>query len=190
MILLGRLGAHGLAIVVVGAALVGASISRPADALQSAEPEFATAASDSATPTQMSLDLASVPAPPPPTGGAVTATDGQLRPTVTFDPRVGMPQWLRAIRDVTLWPSSDPAATSNGTVPAFSTYVKPLGAVDTSRIEVYYPGDAEHPAMQAWVDSAAFEPSGVPPWIAPPALSADQPSPNAGVPRGCAAAFQ
>ena len=57
MMLLGRLGTHGLAIVVVGAALVGASFSRPADALQSADAELTTAASDMATPTRMSLDL-------------------------------------------------------------------------------------------------------------------------------------
>jgi D-alanyl-D-alanine carboxypeptidase len=181
MILFGRLGTHGLAIVVVGAALVGASFSRPADALQSTEPELTSAASDSAATTGRSLDLRSVPAPPSPTASADTASDGQLRPAVTFDPRVGVPQWLRAMREVTLWSSRDPAATSNGTVPAFSTYVKPLGAVDGSRIEVYYPGDAEHPATQAWVDSAAFEPSGVPPWIAPPTLAADQPSVGAGL---------
>jgi D-alanyl-D-alanine carboxypeptidase len=180
MIFFGRLGTHGLAIAVVGAALVGASFWRSADALQSNEPELTTAASDPATPTEMSLDLASVPAPPSSTGGAATASDGQLRATVTFDPRVGMPQWLRAIRDVTLWSSSDLAATSNGTLPAFRTYVKPLGPAQASRVEVYYPGDSEHRATQGWVDGTAFEPSGVPPWIAPPALSADQPSNGAG----------
>src|SRR5207249_9028638 len=33
--------------------------------------------------------------------------------------------------------------------------------------------DADHPAAQAWVDTAGVEPSGVPPWIAPPPPSTD-----------------
>ena len=47
--------------------------------------------------------------------------------------------------------------------------MKPLGPFVDNRVEVYFPGDADRPAAQAWVDTSTVQPSGVPPWIAPAA---------------------
>lgn len=116
-------------------------------------------------------------------GGASVAANAapevaeQAVATVTFDPRVGMPQWLRAVRELSLWTGGDSSASASGAVPALSSYVKPLGPFTDGRIQVYYPGDDTHPAAQAWVDTAAVEPSGVPPWIDPPAPAPDLPAP-------------
>ena len=165
-----RAGWHGLAIAVVSAALVGGSLSRPLaeqTAAQSEQP-------DTVEPAQLALpatDAAQPAAEAARTDGAVTQGADQVRATVTFDPHLSVPQWVRAVRDLPLWSSADAAATSSGSIPAGTSYVKPLGPFGDTRLEVYYPGDDEHPAAQAWVDTAAVEPSGVPPWIAPPDVS-------------------
>ncbi|MBV9323877.1 MAG: D-alanyl-D-alanine carboxypeptidase [Chloroflexi bacterium] len=183
-----RFGIHGLAIAIVGGALIGASFSRPAVAVQPTEPELAVAAaavspslSEVTTPTAVSLEVASLP-PPTPTVTSLAQTTDQVQATVTFDPRLGLPQWLRAIHDLPLWSSGDSSASSNGSLPAGSAYVKPLGPFGDSRIEVYFPGDGEHPATQAWVDTANVQASGVPPWIAPPAATTAQPGEPASLP--------
>ena len=121
----------------------------------------------------------SAPASPPDLNmGPVVRTDqvvtaDQRAATVTFDPHQKLPTWLRTIQEASLWSSADAAATLNGSVPAGNSYVKPLGPVGDTRVQVYFPGDTEHPAVQAWVDASALAPSGVPPWIAPPPLSQD-----------------
>jgi hypothetical protein len=160
-----RIGWHGLAIAVVSAALVGASFSRSAAAVQS-EPD--SDASDT-TLQQQALPLPNTAVSPPTVAGVQVVGGAPLQATVTFDPHRGLPQWLRAVHELPLWSSGDPLATTNVTLPSGTTYVKPLGPVSDTRIEVYYPGDDNHAAEQAWVDSTNVEPSGVPPWIAPPA---------------------
>jgi D-alanyl-D-alanine carboxypeptidase len=170
-----RIGWHGLAIAVVGAALAGASLSRPAAAVQTAaDQDTAT----STTPTDIALDLAALPPVPAPTSGA-PATQGanQLPATVTFDPHIGMPQWLRAVRDVPLWSSADANANSSTSLPAGTTYLRPLGPFGDTRVEVYFPGDADHPAAQGWVDTTSLEPSGVPEWVDPGVTDPDLPAP-------------
>jgi D-alanyl-D-alanine carboxypeptidase len=174
MSLLRRIGSHALAIAVVAIALVGASFSRPAVAVQETDPELGTAAA--ATPTEVMLGQAILPSRPPATATDVAQTTDQVQATVKFDPRVGMPQWLHAVRDLPLWSSADTSASSDVSVPAGISYVKPLGPFGDSRVEVYFPGDANHPAAQGWVDAAYVEPSGVPPWIAPPATTSAQTS--------------
>ena len=158
MSLLARFGRHSLAIAIVGAALFGATLSRPADAVQniadSDTPDSAPIASD------VSLNLAALPAPPQPTLTPVLQT-------VTFDPRVGLPQWLRAVHDLTLWSAADPSATATAFLAAPSAYLKPLGPFGETRLEVYFPGDNDRASAQGWVDIASVEPSGVPPWVAP-----------------------
>src|SRR5215467_2366192 len=156
MSLLRRIGSHALAIAVVAIALVGASFSRPAVAVQVTDPELSTAAaSDTPSPTEVMLAQAVLPSQV-----VAAATDApqdaeQVQATVRkFDPRTGLPQWLHAVRDLPLWSSADGSATSQVSVPAGISYVKPLGPFGDSRIEVYYPGDANHPAAQAWVDTA------------------------------------
>jgi D-alanyl-D-alanine carboxypeptidase len=132
---------------------------------------------DPATPTEVAaLEVATLPTPPTPTVSSVTQTTDQVQATVTFDPRLGLPQWLRALHDLPLWSGADTSADLSGTVPAGSAFVKPLGPFGDSRIEVYYPGDADHPATQAWVDTASVQPSGVPAWVAPPAAGIDGPA--------------
>ncbi len=158
MSLLARFGRHTLAIATVGAALFGATLTRPADAVQNVADTSSTDLPPSAT--DVALNLAALPAPPQPTVAPALQT-------VTFDPRVGLPQWLRAVRDLTLWSAGDPTASATASLPALSTYVKPLGPFSDTRIEVYFPGDTERTAAQGWVDIGSVEPSGVPPWIAP-----------------------
>jgi len=163
-----RLGYHALAIVVVTAALVGGSISRSASVVQ---PAVAADESDgSAAPAQLALPVDQLAASPPVVAGRAVST-------VTFDPRVGLPPWLRAVRDLSLWSGADAAAIPSGDIPAYSSYVKPLGPFTNDRVEIYYPGDADHPASQAWIDTSAVEPSGVPPWIEPSASTTDLPAP-------------
>jgi len=168
-----RFGRHTLAIAVVGAALIGASVSRPVAAIQTEGDEGVTPL---ATSTDIALNLAPLPSAAPAQASTTQGADQQLA-TVTFDPRIGMPQWLRAVRDVPLWSGADPEASSNGALPAGSTYLKPLGPFGDTRVEVYYPGDDAHPSTQAWVDTANVEPSGVPPWIDPPSQDTDLPAP-------------
>jgi D-alanyl-D-alanine carboxypeptidase-like protein len=167
-----RFGYHSLAIAVVAAALVGGSFSRSAAAVQ-ATPEMADQP-DTAQPAQLALALtAPVTAPV----AAANRTDDQSVATVTFDPRVGLPQWLRAVKDLSLWSSGESSASATGTVPALSSYVKPLGPFTDGRVEVYFPGDADHAAEQGWIDTTAVEPSGVPPWIDPPTDADGLPAP-------------
>jgi hypothetical protein len=171
-----RAGTHALAFAIVAAALISASASRPAAAVQPTSQRDLQMAS--AAPAQVALDLGSLSATQSatqadvPTGQVAEAgrTQGadQIHAIVTFDPRLGMPQWLRAIHDVPLWSAADSSATTKASIPAGSGYLKPLGPFGDARVEVYWPGDADHPAAQAWVDTAAVEPSGVPAWVAPP----------------------
>ncbi len=185
---LSRFGRHGLAIAVVGASLLGASFSRPAVAGQSlaqVDPSDATA------PAEAALDLSPLATPLPTAAPAVEAASvhaaDQVQANITFDPRLGLPKWLRAVRDVQLWSSGDNAATSSVSMPAGTTFLKPLGPFGDTRIEIYFPGDSEHAATQAWVDTSAVEPSGVPPWAAPtdpsalpapPQRTGDAPAPD------------
>ena len=158
-----RLGIHGLAIAIVGVALVGAVASRPVSAGQTASSQ------EQADPANLgmgSLPTAQLDNKAVADASASKVADQTLA-TVRFDPRLGLPQWLHAIRDTALWSGADSAATTADSVPAGISYVKPLGPFGDSRIEVYFPGDADHPAAQAWVDTIAVEPSGVPSWIAP-----------------------
>jgi hypothetical protein len=166
-----RIGRHGLAIAVVTAALIGGSFSRSAAAVQ---PTPDADQPDTAQPAQLALPVSA-----PAVRGVANAPQAaeQSVATVTFDPRVGLPQWLRAIKDTSLWTGGDSAASSGASLPAYSSYVKPLGPFNDGRIEVYFPGDADHPAGQAWIDMTAVEPSGVPPWIDPPTSASDLPAP-------------
>jgi hypothetical protein len=117
-------------------------------------------------PAQAALDLR------PPIGASATTsaqrTQGadQRQAVVAFNPGLGLPQWLRTVQDAPLWSASDGAATSTSTLPAGAAYMKPLGQFVDSRVQVYFPGDADHPATQGWVDTTTVVPSGVPPWIA------------------------
>jgi hypothetical protein len=174
MIPLTRTGTHGLAIAIVGAALVGASFSRPAAATQAPDPELTAAAAMAASsPTAGAATavptpyLAVVPPTPASTAAPVaTQETDQVQATVKFDPRLGLPEWLHATSDLQLWSSGDASASLTGTLPAGTSYVKPLGPFSDSRVEVYFPGDANHDAAQAWVDTADVESSGIPAWIA------------------------
>jgi hypothetical protein len=117
---------------------------------------------------QMPLLLADLPTPIGSADAPRTQGADQKLATVVFDPRLGLPQWLRATRDLPLWSTADATATASGSIPAGMAYLKPLGPFGDTRVQVYFPGDTDHPAVQAWVDTASVEPSGVPAWIAPP----------------------
>jgi hypothetical protein len=169
------MGYHGLAIAVVGAALVGASLSRPADALQPS-PDSPQADAE-LTVAQLALPAAAETGSQAGLVAPAASTADQTVATVTFDPRIGLPQWLRAVHDTSLWSGADGSATPSASIPANSSYLKPLGPFGDTRVQVYFPGDADHPAAQAWIDTAAVEPSGVPPWVEPPANAPDLPGP-------------
>ena len=164
-----RLGIHGLAIALVGVALIGAIASRPVAAGQTAP--------DSGESGPVSLEMGALPTS---AAGDVSLSQAatQVQTAVRFDPRLGLPQWLHGIREMPLWSGADDTATSLGSVPLSNSYVKPLGPFGDSRIEVYFPGDVDHLAAQAWVDLAAVEPSGIPAWIAPSQASDRSPGPQ------------
>jgi hypothetical protein len=153
--------------MIVLSAVVGVTL---ASAFTRATPELVVAivASDSAesgqaVPAQRALELDTRAAAP-----ALPVTQGaDQRQSLAFNPRQGLPQWLRAIKDAPLWSGSDATATPVVSLPAGITFVKPLGPFVDSRVEVYFPGDDVRPAARAWVDTANVEPSGVPAWVAP-----------------------
>lgn len=179
-----RFVTHCFALVAISLVLASSAGSRPA-----AEVRIASDSESPPTrllPAQVELDTGALeqrPAavgdqrsavPPEATPAPTSLTRStlgadQLQATVTFDPRRGLPRWLRAIHDVPLWPGADGADTAPAALPAGSTYVKPLGPFVDTRVQVYFPGDGDHPAGQAWVDTSAVEPSDIPPWIAPSA---------------------
>src|ERR687887_649828 len=157
-----RLITHAFALAVISVALGSAPATTRAVPITS-EPDSEP---NALLPVQAALEVGALDA-------AQAATQPGTQAAVTFDPQRGLPHWLHAIRDVALWSTSDSAATAAIALPAGSTYVKPLGPFVDSRVQVYFPGDSVHPAERAWVDTTAVEPSGVPPWIAPPAPPVD-----------------
>jgi D-alanyl-D-alanine carboxypeptidase len=169
-----RLSTHGLAIAVVAASLIGAFASHPVAAGQISPDSQSIAGSSD-------LQMGALPAADV-NASAVDASQpraaDQTQAIVRFDPRLGLPKWLHAVRDVTFWGSGDDAAMPLGSVPAGVSYVKPLGPFNDARVEVYFPGDAEHAAAQAWVDVAAVEASGVPAWVAPSDTAGLPPAPK------------
>ena len=170
-----RLSTHAVALAaVVGVAVGGMVTASPVAEMQ--------AASDVDSPSQILPAQAALDLRPPtatqsplvPAGTTSRTTQGadqRQAVVVAFNPNLGLPQWLRTIQDAPLWSGSDPTATATGALPAGGAYVKPLGPFVDNRVEVYFPGDADRPAAQAWVDTTTVQPSGVPPWIAPAAAS-------------------
>jgi len=160
-----RLGTHAIFLTAVVGLTLASAVSRPLPEMAVATAAADSSETDQAQPAQLPLDLDSRAAAP-----ATSLTQGaDQRVSLAFNPRQGLPQWLHAIKDAPLWSSSDPSASSTTSLPAGTTFVKPLGPFVDTRIEVYFPGDSAHPAAQAWVDTASVEPSGVPAWVAPAA---------------------
>jgi D-alanyl-D-alanine carboxypeptidase len=164
-----RMGTHALALgLVLGIALAG--VSSAAAPVSDLRISSVTSQTSSVLPGQVVLDfVAATPVPTAVAGGVRTQGADQRGGTApaAFDPSLGMPLWLRTIHDAPLWSGSDSSATSSGSLPAGSSYVKPLGPVLDNRGQVYFPGDAEQRATQAWIDTSTVVPSGVPPWVAP-----------------------
>src|SRR4030081_60824 len=98
-----RLGTHTIVLI----AVVGVTL---ASAFTRATPEMvaATAAPDSpdsgqAAPAQRTLELGTRAAAAP----ELSVTQGaDQRTSLAFNPRLGLPQWLRAIKDAPLWSSA------------------------------------------------------------------------------------
>src|SRR5207302_6878115 len=113
-----RFVTHGFALVAISLVLASWAGSRPA-----AEVRIASDTDSPPTrllPAQAVLDTGALeqrPAavgdqrsalPPDPTATPTTLTRStlgadQLQATVTFDPRRGLPRWLRGVHDVPLW---------------------------------------------------------------------------------------
>jgi hypothetical protein len=178
-----RMGTHLVALAgVLSVAVIGTARATPAF-LAEATPTVETSATSRDRPAQVQLPLGPVapgvgtgtgsgPVAPRGTQGADQTLDLALAPPPGFNPSLGLPAWLRATHGVSLWSGADSAAALVGTLPAAGAYLKPLGAFDTNRVQVYFPGDDTRAAMQAWVDNVDVEPSGVPAWIAPPVATA------------------
>lgn len=165
------MGAHALALgLVLGIVLTGVTTAAaPVGELHaSSVPSDVTFEANSVLPAQVALDFAAAtPAPTAVVGRTQGADQAGTAVQTGFDPRLGLPLWLRTIQDAPLWSGADSSATSSGSLPAGTSYVKPLGPFVDNRVQVYFPGDADHPSSQAWVDTSAVTPSGVPPWVAP-----------------------
>src|SRR6266851_574071 len=149
-----RIGSHAVALIaVVGLAFVSAAATRP-PVIELQVAAVDDPGSSQPLPAQVPLPLGPinvVPTVAPRTQGA------DQRQVVTFNPRLGLPQWLRTIQDTPLWSGSDATATPVGSLPAGNIYVKPLGQFVDSRVQVYFPGDDARPAAQAWVDASTVE---------------------------------
>jgi D-alanyl-D-alanine carboxypeptidase len=165
------MGTHALAlglvfgIVVTGVTTAAAPVS---ELRVSSVPSDVTFEASSVLPAQVALDFAAAtPAPTAVAGRTQGADQAGAAAQAAFDPRLGLPQWLRTIQDAPLWSGGDSSATSSGSLPAGTSYVKPLGPFVDNRVQVYFPGDADHPSTQAWVDTTTVTPSGLPPWVAP-----------------------
>jgi D-alanyl-D-alanine carboxypeptidase len=170
-----RGAAHALALVLVTSlALTSALFAAP----HQAAPVAPQPTADSAVPAWMQpaqrelIPVANLVVPTP-TGPRTQGADQTT--ASTFNPRLGLPRWVRTVRDTTLWSGSDAAAASVGTLPAGVAYMKPLGNFTDGRLAVYFPGyfsgDGEIRPAQAWIDAVAVEPSGVPPWVGTPAAT-------------------
>jgi D-alanyl-D-alanine carboxypeptidase len=84
--------------------------------------------------------------------------------------------WLRTVRDTSLWSGSDTAALQFTTLP-LGSFLQPRAGSDTGRLLVYYPGDGRaRQAGLAWVAAQDVAPSGPPPWIVSSELDGDEPA--------------
>ena len=179
-----RAVAHALVLTVIGALVIGGGIAaRPRADLR--------IASAQEPPEQPTLAPALLPINAPaaniaPTPGARTQGADQTT-AAAFNPRQGLPRWLRTTRDTSLWSAADLSTSEPlDSLAAGQAYLRPLGGVEGDRIDVYVPGDGK----QGWVDVTAVEPSGIPAWVAtaqalssaalpePPVKSSDGAAPN------------
>jgi hypothetical protein len=151
-----RVAAHGVVLVVSALLAMSGGVaartqSDPVSQPQAAEPQ------EQLSPAQLRLNLVA------PTPGAARTQGADQTTAAAFNPRLGLPKWVRTVRDTPLLSATGEVV---GSLPAKAAYIRPLGGIDDSRIEVYIPGDV--PPNQAWVDISAVEPSGIPPWVATP----------------------
>ncbi|MCA1644066.1 MAG: serine hydrolase [Chloroflexi bacterium] len=161
-----RVGTHTVALMAVIGLTLSSAFTRPAGSgLAIASVASESSETGQTLPAQRALDLDTLAAAP----AAAALTQGaDQRQALAFNPRLGLPRWLRTVKDAPLWSSSDATATATTSLPAGTTFVKPLGPLVDNRVQVYFPGDEAHPAARAWVDTTTVEPSGVPAWVAPP----------------------
>jgi serine-type D-Ala-D-Ala carboxypeptidase (penicillin-binding protein 5/6) len=113
---------------------------------------------------------------------AIGSTVAAAPRALAVDPTLGLPRWVRATRDVSLWSAPEAAATALADLPVGEAILRPLGGFLNGRVEVYFPGDGKlRPATRAWVDVAVLEPSETPDWIAtsaaPPLKLGTEPAP-------------
>jgi D-alanyl-D-alanine carboxypeptidase len=82
--------------------------------------------------------------------------------------------WLRTVRESTLWSGPSDPAVQFTTLP-LGSFVQPRGGSDSGRLLVYYPGDgaSRQPGL-AWVAAADVAASGPPPWIVTSELDGDR----------------
>jgi D-alanyl-D-alanine carboxypeptidase len=160
-----RTAVHGL---VLAAVVLVAAAPRPAT--QVTTPPQPT--DHTLQPAQLSLVA------PTPQAARTQGADQATTLAAAFNPRLGLPHWVRAVRDTSLWSTADGDAVTVGSIQAGATPLKPLGDFTDSRVQVYVPEDST-PAT-AWVDVAAIEPSTTPLWVAgtAPTRTGDADPPN------------
>jgi hypothetical protein len=115
---------------------------------------------------------------------ASLSTQGAAQPrAASVNPQLGLPRWVRATRDVSLWSAPEAGASLVTDLPAPDAFLRPLGGFVDGRLEVYFPGDGKHlTSARAWVDVNALEPTDAPPWIGTPATLAAPPRKVSNVP--------
>src|SRR2546422_6606642 len=114
-----RLGTHTIVLIAVVSVVLASAYTRATPQIVVASVAADSPDSRQALPAQRALDIDARTALP----RAVSATQGtDQRQSLAFNPRQGLPQWLRAIKDAPLWSGADATATSALSLPAGITF--------------------------------------------------------------------
>jgi D-alanyl-D-alanine carboxypeptidase len=165
--------AHAVALVAVGSLVLTSAFAAAPSQQQPAAAMLQVATVDDSEPSRL------LPAQLP-LDATVRTQGANQTAAAAFNPRLGLPRWLRTLRETPLWSRAEAGAEQVGTLPAGPAYLRPLGSIVDTRLDVYFAGDATHLPTLGWIDVSAVEPSGVPPWVATPAAQA--PPPGQGLP--------
>src|ERR1700687_3565857 len=99
-----RLGTHTCVLAaVIGVTVAGAFTGARASEQVVARLAPNSSASGQALPAQRMLELDARAAAPAPAVAAPVTQGANQRQSLAFNPRQGLPQWLRAIKDAPLW---------------------------------------------------------------------------------------
>ncbi|HET6316461.1 MAG TPA: hypothetical protein VFG86_08385, partial [Chloroflexota bacterium] len=153
-----RVAAHVVVLSVIGGLALAGGVAAKSSSQQAVDIEQQEPAQPA--PAMLPLDVA--PTPQARTQGAdQTTAAGIIPPPSGFNPRLGLPKWLRTTRETPLWSNAETGAEQVELLSPGQSYLRPLGTIDGDRVGVYVPMDGK----QGWVDVVAVEPSGIPGWV-------------------------